>query len=388
MPKRKAEGGESAPAERPRVRSTGGYVCEWVADPAFADLEGEIWAKIPKSSLVRKKKAKKAYVSNLGRYKNCFGVVSWPKPREDHYCYIIVGRKNVRMGRIVQIAFGSPRPSPKHTAQHINQIRSDNRLVNLTWFTPSEQAKDSYANNPNRGSSAGKLSMPVKVRPLGEGGRQVGGVWTSYPSANEAARQLGINSGRISRECRKEGGGAAQGFHFEFDEPNEAPLREGEEWRQVLSHHGNAAVSNLGRFRDTNGIVKTPMREASGYVRVVIDGDSHPVHRLQAEVFLPPPLPGQTEVNHRSTCTWDNRIENLEWITPSGNKKHSYAKNPNRASNAPRMSKKVRCRKVGEVSEDSWLYFDSSHEAARKLNLNQGGISTVCKANAERKSRV
>ena len=83
MPKRKAAG-ESAPDESPKVYSTGGYVCEWVADPAFADLEGEIWAKIPKS-LVRNRKAKKVYVSNLGRYKNCFGVVSWPKPDADNY---------------------------------------------------------------------------------------------------------------------------------------------------------------------------------------------------------------------------------------------------------------------------------------------------------------
>ena len=120
MPKRKAAGenapaespkvsttGENAPAESPKVSTTGGYICEWVADPASADLEGEIWAKIPKS-LVRNKKAKKAYVSNLGRYKNCHGVVSWPKPRENHYCSVMLGGKNVRMGRIVQIASLSP----------------------------------------------------------------------------------------------------------------------------------------------------------------------------------------------------------------------------------------------------------------------------------------
>ncbi len=66
MPKRKAEGGESAPAKHPKVRNTGGYICERVADPASADLEGEIWAQIPES-LGRFEGDKKAYVSNLGR---------------------------------------------------------------------------------------------------------------------------------------------------------------------------------------------------------------------------------------------------------------------------------------------------------------------------------
>lgn len=46
------------------------------------------------------------------------------------------------------------------------------------------------------------------------------------------------------------------------------------------------------------------------------------VHRLVAAAFLPPPEPGQREVNHWDTNTLHNAASNLEWSSRRENEAH------------------------------------------------------------------
>jgi hypothetical protein len=64
-----------------------------------------------------------------------------------------------------------------------------------------------------------------------------------------------------------------------------------------------------------------------GYVYVTLHKDNkhkkYTVHQLMAQAFIDNPnnLP---QVNHKDGNKENNSIDNLEWVSASGNKKHSY----------------------------------------------------------------
>ena len=125
-----------------------------------------------------------------------------------------------------------------------------------------------------------------------------------------------------------------------------------------------AQVSSLGRFRSTRGVISTPSPRADGYVQVMIDGKHHHIHRLIAVAFALPKREDQITVDHIDGDPRNNTLGNLRWASHCEQIKHSYATNAQRKSNAAKISKPVRGRRVG-ASE--WTEYASESAAAEQM---------------------
>ena len=93
-------------------------------------------------------------------------------------------------------------------------------------------------------------------------------------------------------------------------------------------------ISDRGRLKTFNWkgsgreAIMKPALDGCGYLRTMIKSDkgcTHTVkmHRLVLLAFVGTPKDG-LQCNHKNGIRNDNRLINLEWVTPSENSKHSF----------------------------------------------------------------
>jgi penicillin-binding protein-related factor A (putative recombinase) len=163
-------------------------------------------------------------------------------------------------------------------------------------------------------------------------------------------------------------------------------------WIPIKDYEGFYEVSNLGRVRSLDRIVNgrdgllahlkgrmvTIGKESQGYCRVSLSKDGNrkmaKLHRLIAQAFLPNPC-GKPHINHKNGIKNDNRIENLEWVTPLENAKHAVRTGLYKAP-PPKYGKdhvKSRCI-VATDKNGNEREFEGIRDAERETGISASNI--------------
>jgi hypothetical protein len=162
-----------------------------------------------------------------------------------------------------------------------------------------------------------------------------------------------------------------------------------EEWRPVDGFDGRYQVSDLGRVRScaktADWVLLRQIKKRTGYMCVnLYHGGKMKtmlVHRLVAHAFIG--HPADMQVNHKDENKENNRLDNLEYVTPAENARHGtrtrrIVQNSNRVRAAQGLMKPVVCL---SISGKTIQTYPSIREAARNLAINNGQISNCCIGN-------
>lgn len=79
-------------------------------------------------------------VSNMGRVQVGAGAITAGRLKSTGYRQVVVGGKKYPVHTLVLRAHADPAPTPTHTCDHIDGNMVNNRIENLRWASPHEQA--------------------------------------------------------------------------------------------------------------------------------------------------------------------------------------------------------------------------------------------------------
>ena len=143
-------------------------------------------------------------------------------------------------------------------------------------------------------------------------------------------------------------------------------------WKTVKINNtefDNYFVSNLGRFKNSKGVIMTNYKpHHSGYIYVRVNKDKYALHRLVAFTFLENPE-NKAYVNHIDGNKTNNSLVNIEWNTPNENSLHSHKTGLTKCFTRKITQYDLEMNKIKD--------FNSIVEASKILNIGKTNIKAV-----------
>ena len=140
-------------------------------------------------------------------------------------------------------------------------------------------------------------------------------------------------------------------------------------WEDVKYYEGIYEVSSFGRIRNKRKQILSPFKTHNGYKMATLCRGGicikRYVHRLVAIAFKENPE-NKPEVNHKNHIKTDNYVDNLEWCTPSENRRHMLE---------AKRSKQQCCTLLTCINTNDEFEFYSNGAASKFLNRHKDYVS-------------
>ena len=209
-------------------------------------------------------------------------------------------------------------PDETYVVNHKDGNKTNNHVENLEWISQSENVKHAFRLGLNKGKKNKVYQYTLDNVFIRE-----------YNSPIDVENETGIPRTRILYVCegkaRKTGG-----YIWKYSDEYTAtqPMPEG----KTMTEYPNYIITNDGKiYNSQRKRFLCLKKHVNGYIGIALTSYDNKrknfyAHRLVALLFIDNPN-NYPEVNHIDFDKTNNKIENLEWISPSGNSKHNLSRN-------------------------------------------------------------
>ncbi len=209
-------------------------------------------------------------------------------------------------------------PNETYVVNHKDGNKTNNHVENLEWISQSENVKHAFRLGLNKGKKNKVYQYTLDDVFIRE-----------YESPIDVENETGIPRTRILDVCQ--GNARATGgyiWKYSDEYTRTQPVPEG----KTLSGYPNYIITNDGKVYNSQRKRHLCLKKhVNGYIGVALSSEDNKrknfyVHSLVALLFIDNPN-NYPEVNHIDFDKTNNKLENLEWISRSGNSKHNLYKN-------------------------------------------------------------
>ncbi len=343
---------------------------------SIVDLPEE-WKQFPdnKNYLV----SNKGYIKNCKTGKRFHGSLD----KTSGYMRTAINKKASSIHFIVAKTF-IPNPDNKESVNHKNKDRTDNRVENLEWATYAEQNIHKNENSiktykqHNNGKTILRINKETneiieKYKTVVLASKWImETVYNIETTGKNIEKDLNNLSSSLSQKIkRNKNNYFGYNFIWKFEEEN---VEEKEIWKPIIGiEKTEYYISNFGKIKTPSGKIKETFGIAGGYydLKIVQNGKHHKIHRLVALHFIENPH-NKPYVNHINGIKFDNRVENLEWVTNQENVIHGYETGLNKSGLSPIIQYDKEGKNI--IKE-----FKSISDASIELNIDSSSISACCR---------
>lgn len=156
-----------------------------------------------------------------------------------------------------------------------------------------------------------------------------------------------------------------------------------EEWKSLPEYIG-IEVSTLGRVRKNtrthHGDIESEFcKDRDGYCRCTVQKvngkySSQPVHRLVAKAFIDNPE-NKPCVNHKDNDRTNNRVDNLEWVTPKENVHHSFVQGKRKILKEVQRTTVLTDFQVSQIAKLRALY--TVNQLSKLFNIKYSTLKNI-----------